>query len=58
MGWTRWRLDRVYHGVIEGDVAPYALFQYLPALVLEHLGFGDISVFRGLELISTLSLAS
>ena len=46
----------VYHGVIEGDVGPYPIFQYVPALILEHLGFGDFSVFRGLELISTVSV--
>lgn len=46
----------VYHGVIEGDVGPYPIFQYVPALVLEHLGFGDMSVLRGLELVSMVSL--
>lgn len=45
----------VYHGIREGGVGPYPLFQYLPALVAEHLGFGDVAVYRILELINLLA---
>ena len=45
----------VYNGIREGGVAPYPMFQYVPALIAEHVGFGDVATYRILELVNLLS---
>lgn len=44
------------HGIVEGAVAPYALFQYLPALLLTQLGMSDSNVYSAFSIISAASL--
>ncbi len=46
------------NGIPENNVGPYALFQYLPALVLTQLGFSDLRTYDGLTVISLLSFCA
>ena len=46
------------NGIPENNVGPYALFQYLPALVLTRLGFNDLHTYNGLTLISLVSFCA
>lgn len=43
------------HARIEGDVHPFALYQYIPAIILIKLGFGDLSVYRGLVVVNLVA---
>jgi hypothetical protein len=46
------------HGIVEGAVAPYALLQYLPALLLTQLGMSDGHVYSAFSIISAASLCA
>ena len=46
------------HRIVEGAVAPYPLFQYLPAVLLTQLGMGDIGVYEAFSVISVVSFCA
>jgi hypothetical protein len=43
------------HGVVQGAVAPYPLFQYVPAFILTRLGMSDPNVYQAFSVISLIA---